>query len=171
MRPRLSRVRASEWGIGIESAALLVILFGAPWFRGALGPGWYSYPVLRLPTHTGWQSLQILGPLTLVVGVLGIGVWWLQATRRSPALPVVATAIETLLALALSVGLMIRVLIDHPAGIVGVRYGAYAGLVLALCVFTGCYRSLRVDGISLQDAPQQIELVSLGEESAAGGGR
>jgi hypothetical protein len=168
MRPRLSRLRRPEWGIGVESVSLLVILFGAPWFSG-LRRGWWSYPPLHphVPQNTGWQSLPLLGPLAVVVAALGLAIWWLQATRRSPALPAVAVVIDAVLSFALSAGLVIRVLIAHPAHSVGVRYGAYAGLVLALSLFAGCYRSLRVDGIAPEDGPQEIETITLDGGAAA----
>ena len=85
MRPRLWRVRPPEWAIGVCSAGLIVVLLATPWYStgGA--------------SETGWESLLVLGPFVLVVGVLGIAVLWLQASCRSPALPVCATAFELLL--------------------------------------------------------------------------
>lgn len=169
MRPRLSRVRRPEWGIGIESAALLVIVFGAPWYRVLLVSSLAEPTPHGSPYRTGWQSLSVLGPLALVVGVLGLGVWWLQATRRSPALPAVATVCLLVLSFALTVGLLIRVLIAHPEHTTSVRYGAYAGLVLALSVFAGSFRSMRLDGIADEDGPPEIETVDLEGQPAAGG--
>jgi len=155
---QLSRVRAPEWVIGVTSAALLVVLFATPWYeivrrRGA-GHGIAA---------NGWQSLSILGPCMLLVGVLGAAVLWLQATRRAPALPASVTVFELLLSLPVSIGLVVRVLIAHPQGTVEVRYGAYLGLALTLAVLAGCYRSLRRDGITAHDAPAQIEVVRLGD--------
>ena len=122
----------------------------------------------RRTTESGWQSLSILGPFALVVGILGLGVWWLQASCRSPALPICATAVEMLLSFLLSVGLIVRVLIAHPAAVTGVRYGAYTGLALALAEMAGAYWSARDDGIAPRDAPQEIETITLAELAGHG---
>jgi O-antigen/teichoic acid export membrane protein len=142
--------------IGVASVALIVVLFATPWYA------------TQTATDNGWLSLSILGPFALLVGLLGLGVWWFQASRRSPALPVCATLIELPLSFVLSVGLIVRVLIAHPAGVTSVRYGAYAGLVLALAVTAGSFWSSRTDGISPQDAPAEIETISLAELAGHG---
>ena len=156
MRPELWRVRPPEWVIGVAAVALIAVLFACPWFATHTG------------TENGWQSLSILGPFALLVGILGLGIWWLQASCRSPALPVCATVVGLPLSLLLTIGLIVRVLIVHPAGVTGVRYGAYAGLALALVVTGGAYRSARTDGIAPEDAPQEIETISLTELAGHG---
>ena len=178
MRPALWRVRAGEAQAGIAAAGLLAVLFATPWYRATLSQG--AFRIFTSATdRTGWQSLSILGPLALVVGILGLAVLVLQIVCRAPALPVCATALGALLSFVLTIGLLVRVLIADPSltigrfhAVVDARYGAYLGLVLALAVFVGCYRSLRDDGIAGRDGPQQIETIDLaglaGPGSAAG---
>jgi hypothetical protein len=136
---RADRLRASEWALGIASAALLVVLFALHWYGG----------------DNGWQTLTVLGPLTAVVAVLGLASWALQATRSAPALPVALVVIELALGLILVVGLVVHVLIDTP------KAGAYLGLALAVCVVLAAFASLRQDGVADADAPQWIETLSV----------
>jgi len=157
VRPKLSRVRAPEWVIGVASAAMLVVLFATPWYG-------YDHRV----HESGWQALAILGPFALLVGVLGVAVPLLQATRRAPALPVSATAFELLFSLLLSIALVVRVLIAHPGGAIDARYGAYLGLGLAVAVLVGCYGSLRTDGIAPEDGSEEIEVVRLADLARVG---
>jgi hypothetical protein len=163
VRPRLSRVRGPEWIVGAASVALLVVLFATTWYR--LAPA--SERVGSLD-RTGWQSLSILGPLALVVGILGLVLWWLQLSRRAPALPVSSTVVEMLLAFVMSLGLLVRVFIDHPAGGSHVRLGGYVGFALAVVVAGAAFRSLRKDGIAPADAPREIELIRLEDLPGAG---
>jgi hypothetical protein len=110
----------------------------------------------------GWQSLDVLGPFTLVVSVLGVLVWWLAATRRAPALPASLAVIELGLSLVLLVWLLVRVFLDvpgiGPAGAaVGPQAGAYIALALALALMAGAYRSLRREGVADADAVMFVE--------------
>jgi hypothetical protein len=172
-RPSLSRLRSGEWIVGIASLALLVVVFAAPWFGAGHASG--SPDRIQQVTDNGWQSLSILGPVTVLVALLGLAVWWLQACCRAPALPVSATVLETLLSFALLIGLVVRVVFAHPAVLAAgrsdssthVKYGAWTGLALVVVVLAGSYRSLRTDGIAPPDGPQGIETVRL-TTSAAG---
>jgi hypothetical protein len=167
----LGRVRPEEWLVGVFSLALLVVLFGSAWYRvGPAGP----LVTFHYRDVNGWQALSILGPLALVVALGGVVVVVLQAVCRAPALPVCATAVELFLAFVLTVGLIIRVLIAHPAlsyspfkSVVHVRFGGYAGLALAVAVLLGAYLSLRSDGVAAADAPQQIETLRLAPRHTA----
>jgi hypothetical protein len=182
VRPAWWRVRAGEGQVGIASVALLVVLFALPWYRVTVGRASFFGPGMD---RTGWQSLSILGPLCLVVGVVGVGVLVLQAACRAPALPVSATVIETAISLALTIGLLVRVFIAEPPftvahvggvvlfsghldGRVETLFGGYVGFVLALLVLIGCYRSLRDDGIAPPDGPGEIELIRIDELASAG---
>jgi hypothetical protein len=167
MRPRLSRVRNAEWSIAIASIALVAVLFGAPWYTIWTNHG--SAVGVAPPAQNGWHSLPVLGPFVLVVGALGLAVWWLQATRAAPALPVCATVVLAVLSFAALICLVYRVLIDPPADARGdVWYGAWCGVVLSGAMLSGAFRSLRDDGISPRDAPAEIETISLAELAGRG---
>lgn len=135
---RLGRLRAPEWGLGLVSVALLVVLFALHWYRGL----------------TGWQCLTALGPFTAVVAALGIALWILQAVSWAPALPVSLTIVELSLGLVLVIWLVVRFAITPP------QAGGWVGLALAVGLVLAAYLSLRVDGVDDADAPQSIETLS-----------
>ncbi len=185
MRFRLSRLTLGEWLLGIAAAALIVDVFALSWFKIGVGR-WWSYPplssiqysphvhgaaiphgpgpvLLRVPlSANGWQSLSVLAPFTLVVAALGLIVWWLTATQRSPALPASLTALLLGLSLLLIVWLLVRVFLDVPGlGLpgahVGRAAGAYVSVGLAIALFLGAYRSLRREGVAEIDAAVVVE--------------
>jgi hypothetical protein len=169
---RPERLRVPEWLIAIGAIALLVDLFAVSWF--AYKPPFHAVAVMlgQQVSANGWQSFDVIGPLALVVGVAGIAIGWLQATRRSPAVPVVVTTMLLPFSLALVVALLIRVVLDPPsvhlaqaggAIVIEARPGAYIGLLMSVVILAGTYASLRHDGVSEADAPAEIETVSVGE--------
>ncbi len=164
------RIRAAEWLIGLASLLLLIDLFVLPWYglNGTFGPT--AAALGQSTTATGWSALLVLGPIALVAGLLGVWLWWVQATRSAPALPVALTLVEFGLAGALLIAFVVRVVFSPPnvliPGAPGVNsidslFGAYAGLFLTVLITAGCYVSLRVDGIAAADAPQDIEVLRL----------
>jgi cytochrome bd-type quinol oxidase subunit 2 len=158
----LRRLRGGEWIIGGASLAQLIAFFFLPWY-GLQST--YAPAVQDLGYRTdydGWTGLTTLRYLILLVILVGFIAWWLQATRRGPALPICATVIEMLLSAILFVALLYRVL-DPPASTteLTIKAGLYAGLVLTGAIFAGCYISCREDGLAERDAPQQIELLRL----------
>jgi hypothetical protein len=177
MRPRLDRLRAPEWVAGLASLALLVVLFALPWY-GLAGAFVGAARQLDVrPATDGFSALTVLGPFAVLVAVLGIGLWWLQATRAAPALPTCVAVLVALLSLALAVGLLVRALNPPTLGLTGLavgvindRAGAWIGFGLALLLFAASYRSLRVDGIAEADAPRHIETLRLTPHRPAAGG-
>jgi hypothetical protein len=168
---RTARLGAGEWLIGIGAVALLVDLFAVAWF--AYKPQYHSIAVMlgQEVSANGWDSFELLGPLTLVVCAAGIAIYWLAATRRSPALAVVLTTLLAPVSLAQAILVAIRVLIDQPsvhllqaggANAVEVRPGAYVGLALSVVIFVGIYLSLRREGVAPEDSPALIETLSVG---------
>lgn len=181
MRFRLSRLTLGEWLLGLASVALVVDVFALTWFR--VDGGWFSFPprsplghsprghsplghgpaILHLPQANGWQSLDVLAPVTLVVAALGLIVWWLTATQRAPALPASLTAVLLGLSLILIVWLLVRVFVDVPGigappGVhVARAAGSYTAVGLALGLFAGAYLSLRREGVAGADAVSRIE--------------
>lgn len=169
---RAARLGVAEWLIVVGSIGLLFDLFALNWF--AYKPQYHVTATMlgQSVSANGWQTFEVIGPLALVVSLAGIGVGWLQATRRSPALPVVVTTLLMPFALALVVALLIRVLLDPPsvhlaqaggANVIEARAGAYIGLLLSVAILCGSYASLRRDGVAPIDAPTEIETLALGE--------
>ena len=123
----------------------------------------------------GWQTFEVVGPLTLVVCVAGIAVYWLAATRPSPALPVVVATLLVPVSLALVVVVAIRVLIDRPvctccrrAAPTCWRRGPVPtpASVLSLVVAAGAFLSLRREGVAPEDSPAVFETLRV-EDSRA----
>ncbi|HEX4283108.1 MAG TPA: hypothetical protein VHZ27_20225, partial [Solirubrobacteraceae bacterium] len=88
-----------------------------------------------------------------------VGLVFIQATRRAPALPVTMSLVVMLLGIVTVVALIIRVLIDPPPN---EQAGAYLGLLSAIGIMVGGYLSLRQEGVARRDAPANIPIVRPG---------
>jgi hypothetical protein len=127
----MSRLRDGDWIAGAGGIALLATLF-LPWYGDA--SAWAAFAIVDV----------VLASLTLVPLAL-VG---LQASRRSPALPV-AFSVFSVLAGVLATLLILWRLLDQPGPSedVSVRLGAWLGLLAALAIATGGWRSLRVEAM------------------------
>jgi hypothetical protein len=166
MTVRLTRLGLSDWLLGIASLLLLVDLFGGTWFE--YRPAYRAVATMlgQSTSANGWQAFQVIGPLTLVVCVVGVAICFLTVMRRSPALPVVMTTLVAPVSLVVAILVTIRVLLDPPsvhlaqaggANVIETGAGAYIGLALSVALFAGLYLSLRRDGVAPEDAPASIE--------------
>jgi hypothetical protein len=161
-----TRLGLGERLLGVGCVLLLVDLFAVPWF--AYKPQYHATAVMlgQSVSANGWQTFEVIGPLALLVCLVGLMIWLLTATRRSPAMPVVLTTLLLPVSFVLAVLVAIRVLLDRPtvhlaqaggANVIEPRAGAYVGLALTLVIFAGLYLSLRRDGVPYDDAPATIE--------------
>jgi hypothetical protein len=128
------------------TGAVLLIVF-------MLAGEWYGHGG---HARTGWQALTVLRWLVAVTIVCALALAITQATRRAPAIPVALSVIVTVLGLITVLALIYRVLIDAPAH---QQVAAYLGLLSALVLAYGGYRSMRQEGIAARDAPSEIPLV------------
>ena len=169
------RLGAGERLIGVGSVLLVIDLFARTWFEYTPRFHATASTLDRRVGVNGWQAFAVLGPLTVIVCAAGIAIFWLQLTRRSPALPVVVTTLLAPVALGLVVLLAIRVLVDRPglamshaggAGGIGARSGAYVGLGLSVLIALGTYVSLRREGVAPSDSPSLVETLSIEPSSA-----
>lgn len=176
MSVRWSRLGVGDWLLGAGAVLLLIDLFAVVWFE--YRPRFHATAVMlgQPVSASGWQTFELLGPLTLVVCVSALASWWLAATRRSPALAVVTTTLLAPVAFVLCVLVAIRVLLDRPAvhlaqaggaNVIEARPGAYLGLALSVVVFAGAFLSLRRDEVAAEDAPAAIETVQLAKSRSA----
>jgi hypothetical protein len=174
---KATRLGGGEWLLGIGSVALLSDLFAVAWF--AYKPQYHVTAVMlgQSVSATGWQTFEVVGPLALLVCVVGIAIWWLTATRLSPALPVAVTTLLLPVSLVLVVALAIRVLLDQPsvhllqaggANALEARPGAYAGLGLSMVVAVGAYLVLRREGVAPQDSPAMFETLRVEDSRVSG---
>jgi cytochrome bd-type quinol oxidase subunit 2 len=118
------RLRRGEWLAAAGGVALLALLW-APWYDDA----------------DAWSAFSVLDVLLAILALLGIVTAFLQATRRSPALPVAADVIASTVGLIAVIALAVRVL--FPPGDGSRAWGLAAGFVSCLAVFAGAWLALR----------------------------
>ncbi len=160
-----SRLRSGEWIVGAGSLVLLASTFLLKWYALSGPLAQTASKFLGLSTSVnGWDALSNLRWLIVLTALGGLAVFYFQATRRAPALPVSSTVIVTVLGFLTSIALIYRVVIDEPGGysVITQRFGAFAGLFSAIAIAVGGYRSLREDGIAATDGPGEVETVKLG---------
>ena len=83
-----SRLRRGELLAAASAVLLTIFLVGGKWYGGAGGTG---------GSLTGWQALTDLRWLLLVTILAALGLAFMQATRRAPAVPVTMSLIVMLL--------------------------------------------------------------------------
>lgn len=171
MNFRLSRLGFGDWLIGPAALILLVVLFAFPWFAISGNFATEAAAGGATVSANGWQTFTVVGPLSVIVGILGIVAWGLQAFRSSPALGILTTIVLAPFSLLLFVWLAVRVLLLPPKLHVGIgatgnvlvgKPAAYIAVVLSLLILVGVWASLRREGIDPADAPRQIETFPLG---------
>jgi hypothetical protein len=145
-----SRLRRGEVLAAAGAVALIVFMFAGNWYGHGAG------------SRTGWQALTDLRWLVVVTIVCALALAITQATRRAPAVPVTLSVIVTVLGVITVLALIYRVLIDAPAQ---EQAFAYLGLLSALVLAYGGYRSMRQEGIACRDAPADIPVVKPAGES------
>lgn len=157
-----SRLRRGEVIVGGGALVLLASMFVLKWYglSDRLRPTAAAFGVST--SVNGWHGLTNLRWLMLVTILCAFGLVYLQASRRSPAMPVTLSVIVTVLGLLTTLTLLYRVLIDEPGpdSIVVQQVGAFVGLLSAIAIVFGGYLSMRDEGIADRDA-QTIETVPL----------
>jgi hypothetical protein len=118
------RLRRGEWLAAAGGLALLGFMW-APWYGDA----------------NAWSAFAVVDVLLALAALAGIATAVLQATRRSPALPVFADVIASVIGLVALLVLVFRVL--DPPGAGARAWGAAAGFVSCLAVFAGAWLAMR----------------------------
>lgn len=147
-----------------SAVVLLTVTFLMSWYTMTLVSGGAGPKYFVTESVNGWDGVSHLRWLILITIVAALLLFVLQATRRAPALPVTVSLFVTLLGGLTVIWLVYRVVID-PAG--GRRPGGWVGLVAALVLTWGAFRSLRMEGIAPTDAPAHIPTVTLPPEGQA----
>lgn len=170
----LQRLRSGEVIAGAGAVALLLVSF-LDWYGVQLTT--LRFGAIPLPTiaTNAWDSFTVLDVLLAGAIAAGLGLVVLQATRRSPALPVTFSVISTVLAILTALAIVYRLLeppaIDLPAGAAQfvlpylsrtVEAGAYLGLVATLVLAAGSWLSMRQEGVAPRDEEQVTETISIG---------
>lgn len=152
----LSRLRRGEQ-IAAGSGVLLFILLFFDWYKvsvdigdiGSFGGG-----------ASAWQSFGFIDIVLFVVVLAALGLAFLTATQRTPALPVTASVIVAALG-ALGTLLVLYRLLDPPGGDlpdavdVSRTVWAFLGLLAVAGVTYGGYLAMREEGTSLSDVGEQ----------------
>ncbi len=155
-----SRLRSGELIVGASALLLLASMFILDWY-GLTRTFSPTAEGLGLPTAVNaWDGLRIMRWLLLLTAGSALALVYFQATRRAPALPVTLSGLVTVLSLITVLCLVYRVLINQPGAgeVVQARVGAYVGLLSAVALFYGAWRSLRQEGIAAKDAPVVTEV-------------
>jgi carbon starvation protein CstA len=142
----MARLRAGEWVAG--AAALLLL--------GSMFLGWYE---LGAQKASAWQAFGVLDVVLALLALVPLTLVAAQATRRSPAIPV-ALSVLTTLAGALAALLISVRLVDQPGpnALTSVAAGAWLGLLAALLVAAGGWRSMRVEAVPHTPPPPVEDL-------------
>jgi hypothetical protein len=125
------RLRAGEWLAAAGGSALIVSLL-LPWYEGPTG------------TLTGYQALTVVDVLLTLIALLALSLAVLQATQDTPAKPVAAGVLSVVFG-AIGVLLVVFRLVDSPSDGLEVRGGAWLGLVAAIAITVGGWRSLAAE--------------------------
>lgn len=164
MRFRTSRLRSGEMLAGVAAVVLLVCLFALPWYGLDSSVATIAQRLGVSTSRTGWESLTTLRWLILITSLAALALVYLQGTRSAPAMPAAFSLIVTVLGVIMALALVYRVLIDVPGAndVVNRQAGGFIGLVAAILVAYGGYRSLRQEGVAPVDEPTDIPTVKLG---------
>lgn len=171
---KTSRVRWPEWAVAISALVLLLIMLALSWFTLAqqsggtrattpsVGGEQAIHPTIATINYTinGWRGLTHAHWLIVATIVVAFALLIAQATRRAPAVPATLSVFVTLLALASTIWLFVRVVVDPPGGR---DMGGWLALICALVLTWSGWKSLRTEGIAPEDAPSDIPVVHLAD--------
>jgi hypothetical protein len=127
----MRRLRHGEWIAGAGGAALVAALF-LDWYGG----------------ESAWRAFAVLDVVLLALTLVPFALVVLQATRRSPALPV-AFSVLTAPAGAIAALIIAVRLVDQPGpdAAAEIHGGAWLALAAALLIIVGGWRSMRTERI------------------------
>ncbi len=143
---RPSRLRRGEILAGSSAVVLLVSTFALGWL-----PAGHT-------TRHGWSSLPVLRWFLLVSALAGLGLTFLQATRRAPAIPVVMSVLVTAFAGLTTLLVIIRLLTWSGT----LQVGAYVGVVAVAALSVGGFLSLRQEDGWQPGPDHRIERIAVG---------
>jgi hypothetical protein len=165
----LGRLRRGELIAAGSAVVLLAVLFVLKWYGVGGAIGAFAAQAGVSTSVNGWHALTILRWLMLLTIIAALVLAYLQASQRSPALPVSASVIVSVLGGLLTILLIYRVLINEPGpdNLVDQKVGAFIGLLSAVGITYGGYESMREEGLSIRDARTEVETVLLRGASAS----
>jgi hypothetical protein len=137
----LKRLRLGEWVAAVGGVGLFASLF-ASWYGTSIPVGETAIDLTA--GFSAWQSFDVLDIVLVLVAALAVALAVLQATQRSPTLPVGA-GVLTVLAGAVAALLIAYRIVNQPGPneFFEVREGAWLGLIAAVAIAVGGWESLR----------------------------
>ena len=131
----MRRLRDGEWIAGAGGVALLAAMF----------LHWYAAGRFEV---TAWQAFGVLDVVLALLALVPLALVFTQATRRSPSIPVAFSVFTTIAGLLAALLILYRI-VNQPGSndLVTVEAGAWLGLLAALIVAAGGWRSMRVEPI------------------------
>ncbi len=167
-------------------ALLLIAFMFLGWYRVRLWTsGGFVNPGLE---YDAWEAFSLIDVYLLLTSLLAVGLVVAQASQRSPAVPVSLSLLTTVIG-AIGVLLILFRILDAPdllpssaaipsaAGSASGRHvdrsvetGAFLGLVAAIGITYGGYRSLREEGLAARDVRTEIETVMIGDRKSPSAG-
>ena len=150
---KLSRLRSGEL-IALAGAVALAVLLGLDWFA-------ISTPQADLRAHeSGIRSLGWLATLLVLAAIaLAVASAVVTAAQRAPALPVVLGVLTVAFGILATTAILVRLVLQPGLGVgagnadVDLRWAAFAGLLAALTLTAGAWRSMADERT---DAPDSI---------------
>jgi hypothetical protein len=167
------RLRAGELLAGTGAVVLFVAMF-VDWYGVRISTARLGSIQIPAASADAWSAFTVVDLVLAATVASALALVFLQATRRSPALPVSFSVVTTVLGAVTVLAILYRIIdppgIDLP-GAVGaiiaphlqrtVEGGAYVGLVGAFAIAAGAWRSMRVEGVAAADERTAIETVAL----------
>ncbi len=162
---RVYRIRWPERVVGVSAVVLLAAMLLFSWFsfppRPSGGLGTKIYVVGN--SEDGWHGLAHAHWLLLATILAAFALVLFQAARPAPPIPVTFSLLVMLLGGLSTLWLVIRVILDPPAGR---NFGGWLGLASAAVLTWAGYESVRTEGVAARDTPRDIPTVSLAELAA-----
>jgi hypothetical protein len=160
----LNRLRFGEI-VAAAGGILLFVVMYFRWYNFGIPGGTITGPEGRFqvdipPTSLGgvnaWQAFSWIDIFLFITVLAAVGLALLTALQRSPALPVAASVLTTILGL-IAVGLILYRIIDQPGPNEGAstEFGAYLGLISAAIVAIGGWAAMREEGTSWRASRSQ----------------
>ena len=166
-----SRLRSGELIAGVSAVLLFIFMF-VSWYGLKVNTAGLGSVALPAVGYDAWDAFSVIDLILLLTVIVALALVVMQATQRSPAIPVSLSVITTTLA-GLSVLLILFRIIDPPSmvdvpAVIDAHLdrtldlGVYLGLVASLGILYGGYRSMRIEGLAPRDARTEIETIKLG---------
>jgi hypothetical protein len=154
---RLSRLRSGE-AIALGGAVALAALLALDWF-------FLSTPDARVGAHeSGIRSLGWFAGLVLIVAILSsLALAFFTVAGRATALPVTLSVLTTLFGVLAVLAVLVRLVAQPGLGVdagnadVEVEAPAYAGLLAAIAIAAGAWRTMADERIGARESIEQTE--------------